>query len=197
VGFLQVHTSVSLSLLIPPAALHSLIIPSSTLSIYLSICLSVYLPTHLPIYLWLYSPLLCLGRFFSFLIFSTVSKISWTGNQPVARPLPAHRTAETHNKRKQIPMPQMGFEPTIPVFEHAKIRPRGHCDRHHQRYVVLIFTAPLNNQLKTIAIRPFFSWRKRSWQHAVIFQLSGSGTGIFATFRCERASHCINIVILC
>jgi hypothetical protein len=42
------------------------------------------------------------------------------GDQPVARPLPAHRTAQTQNKRKQTSMPQLGFEPTIPVFERAK-----------------------------------------------------------------------------
>jgi hypothetical protein len=48
------------------------------------------------IYLWLYSALLDLGRFFSFLIFYTVSTTPWTGDQPVVRPLPAHRTAHKH-----------------------------------------------------------------------------------------------------
>jgi hypothetical protein len=41
----------------------------------------------------LFSPLLNLGNFFSFLILYTVGWIPWTGDQPVARPLPAHRTA--------------------------------------------------------------------------------------------------------
>jgi hypothetical protein len=50
---------------------------------YLSICLSVY------------SPLLDLGQFFSFLILYTVGGTPWTGNQPVARPLPTHRTTQT------------------------------------------------------------------------------------------------------
>jgi hypothetical protein len=58
--------------------------------------------------------------FFSFLIFYTVGRTPWTGDQPVARPLSAHRTAQTQNKRTQTPMPQVGFEPTIPVFERAK-----------------------------------------------------------------------------
>jgi hypothetical protein len=40
--------------------------------------------THLSIYLWLYSPYLGLGSSFSFLIFYTVTKTSWTGPQPVA-----------------------------------------------------------------------------------------------------------------
>jgi hypothetical protein len=42
------------------------------------------------------------------------------GDQPVARPLPTHRTPQKHNKRTQTPMPRVGFEPTIPVFERAK-----------------------------------------------------------------------------
>jgi hypothetical protein len=42
------------------------------------------------------------------------------GNQPVARPLPTHRTTKTHNKRTQTSMPRVGFESTIPVLERAK-----------------------------------------------------------------------------
>jgi hypothetical protein len=64
--------------------------------------------------------LLDLGSCFSFLIFYTVGRTPWTGDQPVARPLPAHRTAQIQNKRTQKSMPQVGFEPTIPVFERAK-----------------------------------------------------------------------------
>jgi hypothetical protein len=41
---------------------------------------------------------------------------SMDGDQPVARPLPAHRIAQT-----QTAMPQVGFETMIPVFEGAKI----------------------------------------------------------------------------
>jgi hypothetical protein len=40
--------------------------------------------------------------------------------QPVARPLPAHRTAQTQNKSTQTYMRQVGFELTIPVSERAK-----------------------------------------------------------------------------
>jgi hypothetical protein len=57
--------------------------------------------------------LLDLGLFFSFLT-------PWTRDQSVARPLPAHRTAQTQNKRRQTSMPQVGFEPTKPMFERAK-----------------------------------------------------------------------------
>jgi hypothetical protein len=52
--------------------------------------------------------------------FYTVGRTTWTGVQPVARPLPTHRTTQTQNKRTQTSMPRVGFEPTIPVFERAK-----------------------------------------------------------------------------
>jgi hypothetical protein len=80
----------------------------------------IYVYITLLIYLWLYSPLLGLGRFFSFLIFYTVGRAPWTGDQPTARPLPAHRTAQTQNKRTQTYMPQVGLKPMIPVFERPK-----------------------------------------------------------------------------
>jgi hypothetical protein len=50
----------------------------------------------------------------------TDGRTPWTGDQPVARPLPTHTTAQTQNKRTQTSMPLVGFEPTIPVFERAK-----------------------------------------------------------------------------
>jgi hypothetical protein len=69
--------------------------------------------------LWLYSPL-DLGCFLSFLILYTFGRTPWTGVQPIARPLPAHRTIQTQNKRTQTSMPRVAFEPTNPVFERAK-----------------------------------------------------------------------------
>jgi hypothetical protein len=48
------------------------------------------------LYLWLYSPLLDLGCFFSFLILYTVGTTPWTGDQPVARPLPARTGQHKH-----------------------------------------------------------------------------------------------------
>jgi hypothetical protein len=41
-------------------------------------------------------------------------------DQPVARPLPTHRTTQTQNKRTQTPMLRVGFGPTTPVFERAE-----------------------------------------------------------------------------
>jgi hypothetical protein len=57
---------------------------------------------------------------FSFLIFYTVGRTPWTGDQPVVRPLLAHRRAQTWNKRTETSIPQVGFEPTIAVFERLK-----------------------------------------------------------------------------
>jgi hypothetical protein len=48
-----------------------------------------------------------LGRFFSFLILHTVGSTPWTGDQPVARRLPTHRTTQTQNKRTQTSMPRV------------------------------------------------------------------------------------------
>jgi hypothetical protein len=70
--------------------------------------------------LFFYGPLLSLGRFFSFLTLYTKGRTPWRGDQPVARPLSTHRTTQTQNKRTQISMPWVGFEPTIPAFERAK-----------------------------------------------------------------------------
>jgi hypothetical protein len=72
------------------------------------------------IYLWLYSP--C-GPWplFQFLNLYTVGRTPWTGVEPVARPLPIQRTTQTQNKRTQTSMPRVGFKPTIPVFEGAKM----------------------------------------------------------------------------
>jgi hypothetical protein len=57
---------------------------------------------------------------FQFLNPYTVGRTPWTGDQPVARPLPTRRTTQIRNKRTQTSMPRVGFEPTTPVFERAK-----------------------------------------------------------------------------
>jgi hypothetical protein len=81
-------------------------------SFFLSVFLSFFLSFILS--LWLF------GRFFSFLILYTVGRTPWTGDQPVSRPLPTHRTTQTQNKRTQTSMHCVGFEPTILVFEREK-----------------------------------------------------------------------------
>jgi hypothetical protein len=70
-------------------------------------------------YLRLYSPCgPC--TLFLFLNLYTVDRTPWTGDQPVARPLRMHRTTQTQNKRTQMSMPRVGFEPTVLVLEWAK-----------------------------------------------------------------------------
>jgi hypothetical protein len=94
---------------------------------------------HPSIHPWLHSPMMGLGRFFSFLIFNTVGKPPLTGNKRVARPLPAHRTAQTQNKRTQTSMPRVGLECTIPVFERGKTvhaLDRTHCKRRWNEVLI-------------------------------------------------------------
>jgi hypothetical protein len=72
-----------------------------------------------------------------FLNTKTVGRTSWTGDPPIARPLPTHKTVgrtswtgeppiarplptQTQNKHRQTSMPWVRFEPTIPAFERAK-----------------------------------------------------------------------------
>jgi hypothetical protein len=107
--FLSVYLSVCLT-----------VRPSVRLSIYLSVYLSVSLSVYLSIYKCLYSPLLGLARSFSFLIFYTVGRTPWMGDQPIVSSLPAYRTAQIYNKHTKTFMPQVVFEPTTPVFERAK-----------------------------------------------------------------------------
>jgi hypothetical protein len=80
----------------------------------------INLSIYLSIYLWLYSPFLDLGRFFQFLILYTFGRTPWTGDQPVPRPLPTHKTTQIQNKRTQTTVTQVGLEPTIPVFKRVK-----------------------------------------------------------------------------
>jgi hypothetical protein len=70
-------------------------------------------------YLCLYSSF-GLRPLFQFSNLYTVGRTHWTGDQPAARPLPTHRTAQIQNKRTQTSMPQEGFEPAITAFERAK-----------------------------------------------------------------------------
>jgi hypothetical protein len=75
--------------------------------------------TNLILLLWLYSPLLGFGRFFSILILYRVGRTPWTGEQPVARPLPAHRTTQTQNKCTQYRHPCLEWD-SNPRSQRAK-----------------------------------------------------------------------------
>jgi hypothetical protein len=82
------------------------------LIIYLSICLSECLSSYLSTALrW------ALAVFSVSCIFYAVGRTPCTGDRPVARPLPTHKTTQTYNTHAQTSMPQVEFEPTIPAFE--------------------------------------------------------------------------------
>jgi hypothetical protein len=102
--------------------------------------LSLYLSIYLSIYLWLYSPLLDLGRFFSILIRYTVGRNPWTGDQPVARPLPTHRTSQTQSKRTQTCMPWVGFEPTIPALSERRFFMPTTTTKYDHILFLLVYT---------------------------------------------------------
>jgi hypothetical protein len=56
----------------------------------------------------------------SFLIYTQSVGLLERGISPILRPLTTRRTTQTQNKRTQISMSRVGFEPTTPVFERAK-----------------------------------------------------------------------------
>jgi hypothetical protein len=62
---------------------------------------------------------------FSFLILYRVGRTPWTGNLPVARPLPILKTTQRQNKYTGIydPSVWMGFEPMILVFRRREFMP--------------------------------------------------------------------------
>jgi hypothetical protein len=57
---------------------------------------------------------------FPFTNLYTVGRTPSMGDQPVARPLPTHRTAQIQNKHIHTSMSPVGFESTIPVFKSTK-----------------------------------------------------------------------------
>jgi hypothetical protein len=100
-----------LSLTVPVDRVYDVPITSCSLFIVRMISLSIYLRLYSPCGPW---------SLFQFLNLYTVGRTPWTGNQPVARPLPTHRITQTQNKTTQTSVPRVGFETTIPVFERSK-----------------------------------------------------------------------------
>jgi hypothetical protein len=84
------------------------------------------------IYIRVYGPLSDLGRFFGFLILYIVGRTPWTGDQSVTRPLPIHRTTQTHNKCIVIHA-SSGIrihDSRVRASEDSScLRPCCHCDR--------------------------------------------------------------------
>jgi hypothetical protein len=66
----------------------------------------------LSVYLWLYSPFLNLDPFSVSLSLYTVRRTSWTGDQPFARPLPAHTRQQRHRiKAHRLPCLKWNLNP--------------------------------------------------------------------------------------
>jgi hypothetical protein len=66
------------------------------------------------------------------------------GDQPVARPLPAHRTTQTQNKRTNIHALSgiRNHDPSVRTAEDGScLRPRGNCDRLTSFHVAEIYGA--------------------------------------------------------
>jgi hypothetical protein len=99
------------------------------------------------LYLWLYTPFLDLGRFLSFLILYTVGRAAWTGYEPLARPVRTHKSLKSQNKFTQTSMPRVKFEPTVPLFELAKM---VHA---LDRAATLIGSAPCHHMLHSLKYR--------------------------------------------
>jgi hypothetical protein len=73
-----------------------------------------------------------LADFFSFLILYTVGRAHWTGDQPVARPLPTHRATQTQNQSTDIHASNgiRTNDPNVRAGEDGScLRPCGHCDQ--------------------------------------------------------------------
>jgi hypothetical protein len=71
---------------------------------------------------------------FSFLIIFTVGRTPWTEDRAVARPLPTHRTTQTHHKSRHTDIHASSeirtCDPRVRAGEDVScLRPRRHCDR--------------------------------------------------------------------
>jgi hypothetical protein len=94
--------------------------------------------------LLLYRLLLGLGRLFSFLILCTVGRTLWTGDRPVARPLPTHRTQHrinSHNTDTHALSGVRTHDPSVETSEDSScLRPRRHSDRLSLfKHIILTF----------------------------------------------------------
>jgi hypothetical protein len=83
-------------------------------------------------------PLWTLGVF-QFLNLYTVGSTPWRGDQPLAMPLPIHRTTQTQNKHTDIHA-SSGIrtnDASVRAGEDGScLRSRGHCDRYSSNYLI-------------------------------------------------------------
>jgi hypothetical protein len=71
----------------------------------------------------------------------TDGKTPWTSDQPVARPLPTHRTIQTQINAHRHQCLWEGFESTIPAFERAKtVHALGRATAVISCFILCIYT---------------------------------------------------------
>jgi hypothetical protein len=81
-------------------------------------------------------------------VFHTVGRTSWTSDQPVARPLPMHRTTQTQNKCTDIHASSgiRSRDPGVPASEDTScLRPSGHCGRLPIPIQFIIYRSPFHS----------------------------------------------------
>jgi hypothetical protein len=66
--------------------------------------------------------------------FYTDGTTPWTGDQPVAKPLPTHRTAQTQNKRTEASVHWVGV---LASQDSSCLRSRGNSNLHLKQYLSL------------------------------------------------------------
>jgi hypothetical protein len=92
---------------------------------------SLFIEAFVNYFSMLYSPLLDLGRFFTFLILYTPGRNPWTWDQPVARPLPTHRTKQNNRTDIHTSSGIRTHDPSVSADEDGScLRPRSHCDQY-------------------------------------------------------------------
>jgi hypothetical protein len=128
--------------------------------------------------------------FFSCLISYTVGRTSWTGDQPVARPLPAHTGQHKHRIKSRHPCLKWALDPRSQHMsgeDCSYLRPRG------QRYQPLN-TLYITNTLYHIALKDTvlqvsckYEWLEA--QHAVRMPNKG---WVFK-LKCENIGHTVRM----
>jgi hypothetical protein len=95
------------------------LLPLLTLVFHLSTSPPIHPPIHPSIHLPSYGSTALCGPWppFQFLNLYTVGRTPWTGDQPVARPLPTHRTTQQRINAHRHPCLECDSNPRSPVFE--------------------------------------------------------------------------------
>jgi hypothetical protein len=101
--------------------------------------------------------------------------------------LSTHRTTQTQNKCTQTCIPRVGFEPTMLVFERAKIvhaldRAAGHCDRQSVRVTLRL---AVYRQSIRLGAQPRETHCRNSFS-----QLNSCGRSSYITYSLTRGWVC-------